>query len=134
MARPLLVTDASLARMPIVKRAMDVLAEAGVAGSLFCEVQPNPVAANVEAGLRVLRAGRHDGVVAFGGGSSLDAGKVIAFMAGQSRPMWDFEDVDDWWSRAETAGILTIVAVQNTAGTGSEVGRAGDITGEATIR
>src|SRR5262245_40314008 len=132
MARPLLVTDASLARMPIVKRAMDVLAEAGVAGSMFCEVQPNPVAANVEAGLKALRGGGHDGVVAFGGGSSLDAGKVIAFMAGQSRPMWDFEDVGDCWTRAETAGIVPIVAVPTTAGTGSEVGRAGVIIDAAT--
>jgi len=132
MARPLLVTDASLARMPIVKRALDQLADDGVAAALFCEVQPNPVAANVEAGLKVLRVGRHDGVVAFGGGSSLDAGKVIAFMAGQTRPMWDFEDVGDWWSRAESAGILPIVAVPTTAGTGSEVGRAGVITDAVT--
>jgi alcohol dehydrogenase class IV len=132
MARPLLVTDASLARMPIVKRALDQLADDGAAAALFCEVQPNPVAANVEAGLKVLRVGRHDGVVAFGGGSSLDAGKVIAFMAGQTRPMWDFEDVGDWWSRAEPAGILPIVAVPTTAGTGSEVGRAGVITDAVT--
>jgi alcohol dehydrogenase class IV len=132
MARPLLVTDASLARMPIVKRAMDVLADDGVAATLFCDVQPNPVAANVEAGLKVMRAGRHDGVVAFGGGSSLDAGKVIAFMAGQRRPMWDFEDIGDWWTRADPTGILPIVAVPTTAGTGSEVGRAGVITDAAT--
>src|SRR5262245_52925008 len=132
MARPLLVTDASLARMPIVKLAMDVLAEDGVSATLFCEVQPNPVAANVEAGLKALASGRHDGVIAFGGGSSLDAGKVIAFMAGQRRPMWDFEDIGDWWTRADPAGILPIVAVPTTAGTGSEVGRAGVITDAAT--
>ena len=132
MARPLMVTDASLARMPIVKLAMDVLADAGVAAALFCDVQPNPVAANVEAGLKALNGGQHDGVVAFGGGSSLDAGKVIAFMAGQRRPMWDFEDVGDWWTRAEATGILPIVAVPTTAGTGSEVGRAGVITDAAT--
>jgi alcohol dehydrogenase len=132
MTRPLLVTDASLARMPIVKLAMDVLVDDGVAATLFCDVQPNPVAANVEAGLRVLSAGRHDGVVAFGGGSSLDAGKVIAFMAGQRRPMWDFEDIGDWWTRADPTGIVPIVAVPTTAGTGSEVGRAGVITDAAT--
>jgi alcohol dehydrogenase class IV len=78
----------------------------------------------------VLRGGRHDGVVAFGGGSALDAGKVIAFMAGQSRPMWDFEDVGDWWTRADPNGIAPVVAVPTTAGTGSEVGRAGVITQE----
>jgi alcohol dehydrogenase class IV len=132
MARPLLVTDASLARMPLVKRALEVLASDGVAASLFCDVQPNPVAANVEAGLKALRGGGHDGVVAFGGGSSLDAGKVIAFMAGQTRPMWDFEDVGDWWTRADPRGILPVVAVPTTAGTGSEVGRAGVITDAVT--
>jgi alcohol dehydrogenase len=86
----------------------------------------------VDAGLKALRAGRHDGVIAMGGGSALDAGKVIAFMAGQTRPMWDFEDVGDWWTRADPKGILPIVAVPTTAGTGSEVGRAGVLTDETT--
>jgi alcohol dehydrogenase len=90
------------------------------------------VAANIEAGIAALKAGGHDGVIAFGGGSALDAGKVIAFMAGQTRPMWDFEDVGDWWTRADPAGIAPIVAVPTTAGTGSEVGRAGVITDETT--
>lgn len=134
MARPLFVTDAGLAGLPVSKRALDVLAGDAVPVSVFCEVQPNPVAANIEAGLLALRRGDHDGVIAFGGGSALDAGKVIAFMAGQHRPMWDFEDIDDWWRRAETTGILPIVAVPTTAGTGSEVGRAGVITDAATRR
>jgi alcohol dehydrogenase class IV len=134
ITRPLFVTDAGLARNPIVARAMDVLAHDGVAASLFSDVQSNPVAANVEAGLAALKRGRHDGVVAFGGGSSLDVGKVIAFMAGQSRPMWDFEDVGDWWTRADGAGVLPIIAVPTTAGTGSEVGRAGIITDATTHR
>jgi alcohol dehydrogenase len=86
----------------------------------------------VNAGVDVLRAGGHDGVIAFGGGSGLDVGKVIAFMAGQTRPMWDFEDIGDWWTRADPKGIFPIVAVPTTAGTGSEVGRAGVITDETT--
>jgi alcohol dehydrogenase class IV len=134
MTRPLLVTDARLASLAVSTRALEVLASDGVAASLFCDVKPNPLAANVEAGLKALREGEHDGVVAFGGGSALDAGKVIAFMAGQRRPMWDFEDVDDWWRRADVAGILPIVAVPTTAGTGSEVGRAGVITDAVTRR
>ena len=95
-------------------------------------MQPNPTEANVAAGLAVMRDGGHDGVVAFGGGSALDCGKVVAFMRGQTRPMWDFEDVGDWWTRADPAGIAPIVAVPTTAGTGSEVGRAGVITNLAT--
>src|SRR5258708_34298714 len=132
MSRPLLVTDPRLAELPPVKRALDVLGGDHIAAAVFSDVKPNPVASNVEAGLAALKAGRHDGVIALGGGSALDAGKVIAFMAGQTRPMWDFEDVGDWWTRADPKGILPIVAVPTTAGTGSEVGRAGGITDEAT--
>ena len=83
-------------------------------------------------GTGAYRDGAHDGVVAFGGGSALDAGKVIAFMSGQTRPLWDFEDVGDWWTRADRRGIAPIVAVPTTAGTGSEVGRAGVILNEET--
>src|SRR4029453_17143039 len=108
------------------------LAADGLPAEVFCGIKPNPIAANVEAGLAALKAGDHDGVIAFGGGSALDAGKVVAFMAGQNRPMWDFEDVGDWWTRADPKGILPVVAVPTTAGTGSEVGRAGVITDEAT--
>ncbi|MFZ1681175.1 MAG: iron-containing alcohol dehydrogenase [Rhizobiaceae bacterium] len=132
MKKPLFVTDPGLAKMPIVANALKVLTDAGMKPGLFHDVQPNPVESNVYAGIEVLRKGRHDGVVAFGGGSALDAAKVIAFMAGQTRPMWDFEDVGDWWTRADPKGILPIVAVPTTAGTGSEVGRAGVITQEAT--
>jgi alcohol dehydrogenase len=132
MSRPLFVTDPVLARMPMTQAARDVLDAEGIPAGLFSDVKPNPVAANIEAGIEALRDGRHDGVVAFGGGSALDAGKVIAFMAGQTRPMWDFEDVGDWWTRADPSGIAPIIAVPTTAGTGSEVGRAGVVTDETT--
>ncbi|MGL4322853.1 MAG: iron-containing alcohol dehydrogenase [Beijerinckiaceae bacterium] len=130
MKNPLFVTDPGLAAMAMTQAAFSSLAAAGLKSALFTDVKPNPVAANVDAGLAALRAGAHDGVIAFGGGSALDAGKVIAFMAGQTRPMWDFEDVGDWWTRADPKGILPIIAVPTTAGTGSEVGRAGVITHE----
>ena len=129
---PLFVTDPGLAKMQIVADALKVLSDNGVKYGLFTDVQPNPVSANVEAGIKVVRAGKHDGVIAFGGGSALDVGKVIAFMAGQTRPMWDFEDVGDWWTRADPNGILPVIAVPTTSGTGSEVGRAGVITNEET--
>jgi alcohol dehydrogenase class IV len=130
--RPLLVTDPVLAKLPLVANALAFLDAEVVSARVFSEIKPNPVAANVAAGLAALKAGGHDGVVAFGGGSALDAGKVIAFMAGQTRPMWDFEDVGDWWTRADAKGIFPIIAVPTTAGTGSEVGRAGVITDETT--
>jgi alcohol dehydrogenase class IV len=132
IARPLLVTDAGLAKLPITEKALSQLKEAGLPVALFSDVQSNPVESNVEAGLAVFRSGGHDGVVAFGGGSGLDTGKVIAFMAGQSRPLWDFEDIGDWWTRADPDKIAPVVAVPTTAGTGSEVGRAGVVTQEAT--
>jgi alcohol dehydrogenase len=132
ISKPLLVTDAGLAALPVTQNTLALLKAANVPVAVFADVKPNPVAANVEAGIAALRAGGHDGVIAFGGGSGLDTGKVIAFMAGQTRPMWDFEDIGDWWTRADPKGIFPIVAVPTTAGTGSEVGRAGVVTDEAT--
>ncbi len=132
ITRPLLVTDPGLVRLPITSHALGLLEAAGLRAAVFSEVQPNPTEANVTAGLAVLRDGGHDGVIAFGGGSALDCGKVVAFMKGQTRPMWDFEDIGDWWTRADPKGIAPVVAVPTTAGTGSEVGRAGVITNLAT--
>ncbi|WP_181702605.1 iron-containing alcohol dehydrogenase [Chthonobacter albigriseus] len=132
IARPLFVTDPGLVNLPMTKEAIQQLKDAGLAVTVFSDVKGNPVESNVYAGIDQLRVGKCDGVVAFGGGSALDVGKVIAFMAGQTRPMWDFEDVGDWWTRADPNGIAPIVAVSTTAGTGSEVGRAGVITHEAT--
>ena len=130
--KPLLVTDAGLVNLPVTQATIKLLKDAGIAVGVFADVKPNPISANVNAGVEVLRKGGHDGVIAFGGGSGLDVGKVIAFMAGQTRPMWDFEDIGDWWTRADPKGIFPIIAVPTTAGTGSEVGRAGVITDETT--
>ena len=126
--RPLVVTDQGLRAHPMIASAAAALGGAPV----FGEVKGNPTSANVAAGLAAYRTGTHDGVVAFGGGSALDTGKVVAFMSGQSRPLWDFEDIGDWWTRADTAGIAPVVAVPTTAGTGSEVGRAGVILNPET--
>jgi alcohol dehydrogenase class IV len=127
MTRPLIVTDRVLAALPFLREAATAL---GV--PVFSGVQPNPTEGNLAAGLAVYREGRHDGVVAIGGGSSLDLGKLIAFMSGQTRPVWDFEDVGDWWTRADESGIAPSIAVPTTAGTGSEVGRASVLTNTAT--
>jgi hypothetical protein len=126
--RPLVVTDQGLKTSAMISSAIASVRDA----RLFGEVRGNPSASHVEAGLSAFRAGKHDGVVAFGGGSAIDCGKVIAFMSGQTRPLWDFEDIGDWWTRADAAGIAPVVAVPTTAGTGSEVGRAGVILNEAT--
>ena len=129
---PLLVTDPGLAKLPMIADALKSCKDAGLGVALFSDVRGNPVARNVEDGLKAFRAGKHDGVIAFGGGSALDCAKVIAFMAGQTRPMWDFEDIGDWWARADPAGIKPVIAVPTTSGTGSETGRAGVITDETT--
>ncbi len=130
--KPLLVTDAGLANAPITLRALEILRGAGLNAALFADIKPNPVLPNLEAGIAAYRSGAHDGVIAFGGGSGLDTGKLIAFMSGQSRPVWDFEDIGDWWSRADPSGIAPIIAIPTTAGTGSEVGRAGVLTDPST--
>jgi len=132
MKRPLLITDPGLARLAMVQDAIAANMAAGLRTGLFAEVKSNPVGKNVEDGLAAYRAGGHDGVIAFGGGSALDAAKAVALMVGQKRPMWDFEDVGDNWKRVDPAGVAPVVAVPTTSGTGSEVGRASVITDEAT--
>ena len=126
--RPLVVTDKGLASLPMLADAVSMLSDAGLGAALFSDVQGNPVEANVDAGLQVYRDGGHDGIVAFGGGSAMDVGKCIALMVGQSRPIWDFEDREDWYTRADADAIAPVIAVPTTSGTGSEVGRAGVIT------
>src|SRR6266404_4731072 len=130
--RPLLITDPGLAALPMIREAVAANEAAGLPTGLFSDIKGNPVARNVEDGIKVFREGGYDGIIAFGGGSALDAAKTIAFMAGQTRPMWDFEDVGDNWSRADPAGIVATIAVPTTSGTGSEVGRASVIVNEAT--
>ncbi|MBR9651425.1 iron-containing alcohol dehydrogenase [Thalassovita aquimarina] len=130
--RPLLVTDRGLADLPITAQTLDIMEAAGLGRGLFADVDPNPNEKNLDAGVAAYKAGGHDGVIAFGGGSGLDLGKMVAFMAGQTRPVWDFEDIGDWWTRADADVIAPIIAVPTTAGTGSEVGRASVITNSET--
>jgi 4-hydroxybutyrate dehydrogenase len=129
---PLLVTDKVLAQLDITQNAVDILKSSGFEGVVFNDVDPNPNELNLELGLNAYRKGNHDGVIAFGGGSGIDLGKMVAFMAGQKRPIWDFEDIGDWWTRADSDAISPIIAVPTTAGTGSEVGRASVITNSQT--
>lgn len=129
---PLLITDRGLSNLDITLKTLDFLELAGLGRSMFADVDPNPNEKNAAAGIKAYRDGGHDGVIAFGGGSGLDLGKLVAFMAGQTRPLWDFEDIDDWWTRADEHAIAPIVAVPTTAGTGSEVGRASVITNSET--
>lgn len=130
--KPLLVTDRGLANMDITTRTLDLLEAGGLGRAMFSDVDPNPNEKNAADGVKAYNDGGHDGVVAFGGGSGLDLGKLVAFLAGQTRPLWDFEDIGDWWTRAEVNAIAPIVAVPTTAGTGSEVGRASVITNSQT--
>lgn len=132
LKKPLLVTDKALASLPITAQALDILDAAGLGRAVFFEVDPNPNEGNMEAGLAVYRAGGHDGVVCFGGGSALDLGKMIALMVDQKVSVWELEDVGDWWTRADASKIAPIIAVPTTAGTGSEVGRAGVLTNSKT--
>ena len=132
MTRPLLITDRGLAALPVTETALSVMQAAGLGRALFAEVDPNPTEANLAAGIAAYNAGGHDGVIAFGGGSGLDLAKTVAFMCGQDRPVWDYEDIGDWWTRADASAIAPIIAVPTTAGTGSEVGRATVLTNSET--
>ena len=131
--RPLLITDKGLSNLPITSRTLQLMNEAGLGDALFSNVDPNPNEKNLNAGITAFKEGNHDGVIAFGGGSGLDLGKLVAFMVGQDRSVWDFEDVSDWWTRANPNTIFPIVAIPTTAGTGSEVGRASVLTNSDTL-
>ncbi|SIT14438.1 iron-containing alcohol dehydrogenase [Paracoccus saliphilus] len=132
MARPLLVTDKALAGLPITAQALDILDAEGLGRAVFAQVDPNPNECNMAEGIEAYKAGDHDGVICFGGGSALDLGKMVALMVGQSIPVWELEDIGDWWTRADASKIAPIIAVPTTAGTGSEVGRAGVLTNSET--
>jgi alcohol dehydrogenase class IV len=132
ITKPLLITDRGLADMSITIKTLDLLEYAGLGRAIFANVDPNPNEKNAEAGVTAYLEGGHDGVIAFGGGSGLDLGKLVAFLARQTRTLWDFEDIGDWWTRANSDVIAPIVAVPTTAGTGSEVGRASVITNSVT--
>jgi len=134
MTTPLVVTDAGLAEHAITHELLAILRGEGLAAGLFAGVKGNPTSANVDEGVAALRAGGHDGVVAVGGGSAMDAGKAIAFMTAQTLPMETFEDIGDNWKQADHAGILPSIALPTTAGTGSEVGRASVIHVAAVAR
>lgn len=131
--RPLLITDKGLSNLPITSRTLQLMKEAGLGDALFSNVDPNPNEKNLNSGITAFKEGNHDGVIAFGGGSGLDLGKLVAFMVGQDRSVWDFEDVSDWWTRANPNTIFPIVAIPTTAGTGSEVGRASVLTNSDTL-
>ncbi len=126
--RPLVVTDPGVAGLAFTNGLMEALNGAGIEASLFTDVEADPKAATVEAGVAAFTRGRHDAVIGLGGGSALDAAKAVALMAGQTRPIWDFEDRGDNWKRADANAIAPVIAIPTTAGTGSEVGRASVIT------
>ena len=128
--KPLLVTDQGLAKSEIILSALNDLNDEGISVQLYSNVVGNPTGTNVNEGVDHYKKNNCDGVIAFGGGSGLDVGKAIAFMSGQNLPLWDFEDVGDNWTRANSAKIAPIIAVPTTAGTGSETGRASVILNE----
>ena len=129
---PLFVTDKDLINLPMVKSIISHLKKKLHKLSLFSNFSGNPIGENVDEGVKVFNENKCDGIIAIGGGSGLDVGKAIAFMSGQSRPIWDFEDIGDYWTRADESKILPIIAVPTTAGTGSETGRASAIINKQT--
>lgn len=134
MTAPLLVTDPELLALPMVEQTVEFCRTAGLACRVFSAIKSNPTGTNVEKGIRSYHDGDHDGVIALGGGSALDAGKAVALMAGQQLSLWDFEDIGDNWTQADADAIASVVAIPTTAGTGSEVGRASVILDEDAAR
>ena len=130
--KPLFVTDKGLAQSDIVKKTLSILKNKDISTELYSNIIGNPTGTNVNEGVEIYKKNDCDGVIAFGGGSGLDVGKAIAFMSGQTLPIWDFEDIDDNWRKANSDKVAPIIAVPTTAGTGSETGRASIILNEET--
>ncbi|MEE9447793.1 MAG: iron-containing alcohol dehydrogenase [Arenicellales bacterium] len=128
MTAPLIITDPGLAALPMISQALDVLKTAGLKAGVFSNIKANPNGQNVDDGTAFYKENNHDGIIAFGGGSALDAAKAVALMVGQDRPVWDFEDVGDNWLNVNVEAMAPVIAVPTTSGTGSEVGRASVIT------
>ncbi len=132
ISNPLFVTDKDLVNLDMTKNIILEVKKKFSALAIFSNFTGNPIGENVEEGVSEFKKNKCDGVIAFGGGSGLDVGKAIAFMSGQSRPIWDFEDIGDYWKRADEKNIAPIIAVPTTAGTGSETGRASAIINKKT--
>ena len=129
---PLFVTDKDLINLPMVKEVISKIKNRINNLVVFSDFSGNPFGENVEEGVKEFKKNNCDGVIAFGGGSGLDVGKAIAFMSAQTRPIWDFEDIGDYWKRANNENIPPIIAIPTTAGTGSETGRASAIINKET--
>ena len=129
---PLFVTDKDLINLPMVKEVISKIKNRIDNIVVFSDFSGNPFGENVEEGVKEFKKNNCDGVIAFGGGSGLDVGKAIAFMSAQTRPIWDFEDIGDYWKRANNENIPPIIAIPTTAGTGSETGRASAIINKET--
>ena len=128
MRKPLLITDPGLATLPMTQKIIAMCQSSGVGLEVFSDIKSNPNGENIEHGVAAYQEGGHDGVIALGGGSALDAAKAIALMVGQNQPLWDFEDEGDNWLRVQEDRVAHVIAIPTTAGTGSEVGRASVIT------
>ncbi|TAM90458.1 MAG: iron-containing alcohol dehydrogenase [Candidimonas sp.] len=132
MRRPLLITDPGLAALAPVTETLRLCREADMPCGLFSQIKGNPTGRNINDGTAAFRAGGYDGVIGLGGGSALDAAKAVALMTGQTRPLWDFEDANENYTRVDVTGMAPVIAIPTTAGTGSEVGRASVIVDEST--
>ena len=132
ISNPLFVTDKDLINLDMIKHILQNLKKNFNNLEIFSNFSGNPIGQNVDEGVKVYNKSNCDGVIAIGGGSALDVGKAIAFMCGQERPIWDFEDIGDYWKRAESSKIPSIIAIPTTAGTGSETGRASAIINKGT--
>lgn len=126
LKRPLIVTDQTLVKVGIADEVKGVLSSAGLECTMFADVHPNPIEDDVEKGAAVYRDAKCDSVVAVGGGSPMDAAKVIMLRVVHSEPLEIFDDAIGG-DKLITNPLPPLFAVPTTAGTGSEVGRAGVI-------
>ena len=133
MTNPLVVSDPGVVKAGLVERARDVLRHAGIAHQLFDRVQLDPTEQDAFDGLDAFRQGKCDGVIAIGGGSPLDAAKLIQLLVTHEPPLSRYDDATGG-DRFVRDDLPPLIAIPTTAGTGSEVSRSGVATLKDTGR
>jgi alcohol dehydrogenase class IV len=133
ITKPMIVTDPNFAENENFVDILAILKKSQIEFSVFSNIKGNPTGKNVADGVHQFNSRNSDGIIIIGGGSSLDAGKAIAFMSKQKENLWFFEDVSDNWKQAVTGNLPKVIAIPTTSGTGSETGRASLIVDEADM-
>ena len=117
---PLIVTDRGSKNLPFIKHAQSHISNEGLTSAVFADISPNPRGEEISIGKDAFNTGKHDAVIAIGGGSAMDGGKSICLTASNNISLWDFE-----WEKPAPVfdtnhSFPVLITIPTTAGTGAE--------------